>query len=92
MKLFLTVSNAKIKENPKYLEECMIHVNDAGLYAMLLTSGGSYDIDGGLPELKRFLVEGGEKEVEDKEKKEIKRGAAPWAPPFFLCISEKLCP
>ena len=35
----------KIKENPKYLEECMIHVDDAGLYAILLTSGGSYDID-----------------------------------------------
>lgn len=50
----------------------MIHVDDAGLYAILLTSGGSYDIDGGLPELKRFLVENEEKEVEDKEKKEIK--------------------
>lgn len=50
----------------------MIHINDAGLYAMLLTSGGSYDIDGGLPELKRFLIENEEKEVEDKEKKEIK--------------------
>lgn len=71
-KIALKFAKEKIKENPKYLEECMIHVNDAGLYAMLLTSGGSYDIDGGLPELKRFLVEGGEKEVEDKEKKEIK--------------------
>lgn len=51
----------------------MIHINDAGLYAMLLTSGGSYDIDGGLPELKRFLVEGGEKEKKETEdKKEIK--------------------
>lgn len=68
----LKCAKEKIKENPKYLEECMIHVDDAGLYAMLLTSGGSYDIDGGLPELKRFLVENEEKEVEDKEKKEIK--------------------
>lgn len=71
-KIALKFAKEKIKENPKYLEECMIHINDAGLYAMLLTSGGSYDIDGGLPELKRFLVENEEKEVEDKEKKEIK--------------------
>lgn len=71
-KIALKFAKEKIKENPKYMEECMIHINDAGLYAMLLTSGGSYDIDGGLPELKRFLVEGSEKEVEDKEKKEIK--------------------
>ena len=71
-KIALKFATEKIKENPKYMEECMIHINDAGLYAMLLTSGGSYDIDGGLPELKRFLVEGSEKEVEDKEKKEIK--------------------
>lgn len=68
-KIALKFAKEKIKENPKYLEECMIHINDAGLYAMLLTSGGSYDIDGGLPELKRFLVEGGEK---DKKEKEIK--------------------
>lgn len=65
----LKFAKEKIKENPKYLEECMIHVDDAGLYAMLLTSGGSYDIDGGLPELKRFLVEGSEK---NKKKKEAK--------------------
>lgn len=72
-KIALKFAKEKIKENPKYLEECMTHINDAGLYAMLLTSGGSYDIDGGLPELKRFLVEGGEKEKEETEdKKEIK--------------------
>lgn len=71
-KIALKFAKEKIKETPKYLEECMIHINDAGLYAMLLTSGGSYDIDGGLPELKRFLVENEEKEVENKEKKEIK--------------------
>lgn len=65
----LKFAKEKIKENPKYLEECMIHVDDVGLYAMLLTSGGSYDIDGGLPELKRFLVEGSEK---NKKKKEAK--------------------
>lgn len=65
----LKFAKEKIKENPKYLEECMIHVDDAGLYAMLLTSGGSYDIDGGLPELKRFLVDGSEK---NKKKKEAK--------------------
>lgn len=71
----LKCAKEKIKENPKYLEECMIHVDDAGLYAMLLTSGGSYDIDGGLPELKRFLVENGEneeKETRNKKEKEIK--------------------
>lgn len=68
----LKCAKEKIKENPKYLEECMIHVDDAGLYAMLLTSGGSYDIDGGLPELKRFLVEGSEKELKNKKKKEVK--------------------
>lgn len=72
-KIALKFAKEKIKENPKHLEECMTHINDAGLYAMLLTSGGSYDIDGGLPELKRFLVEGGEKEKEETEdKKEIK--------------------
>ena len=72
-KIALKFAKEKIKENPKYLEECMTHINDAGLYTMLLTSGGSYDIDGGLPELKRFLVEGGEKEKEETEdKKEIK--------------------
>lgn len=72
-KIALKFAKEKIKENPKYLEECMIHINDAGLYAMLLTSGGSYDIDGGLPKLKRFLVEGGEKEKKEAEdKKEIK--------------------
>ena len=65
----LKCAKEKIKENPKYLEECMTHVDDAGLYAMLLTSGGSYDIDGGLPELKRFLVEGSKK---NKKKKEAK--------------------
>lgn len=71
----LKCAKEKIKENPKYLEECMIHVDDAGLYAMLLTSGGSYDIDGGLTELKRFLVEGSEKEKKETEdKKEIKHG------------------
>ena len=72
-KVALKFAKEKIKENPKCLEECMIHINDAGLYAMLLTSGGSYDIDGGLPELKRFLVENGEdekKEVKDKKEKE----------------------
>lgn len=71
----LKCAKEKIKENPKYLEECMTHVDDAGLYAMLLTSGGSYDIDGGLPELKRFLVENGEneeKETRNKKEKEIK--------------------
>lgn len=46
-KIALKFAKEKIKENPKYMEECMIHINDAGLYAMLLTSGGSYDIDGG---------------------------------------------
>ena len=75
-KIALKFAKEKIKENPKYLEKCMIHINDAGLYAMLLTSGGSYDIDGGLPELKRFLVENGEekeeKKVKDKKEKEIK--------------------
>ena len=72
-KIALKFAKEKIKENPKYLEECMTHINDAGLYAMLLTNGGSYDIDGGLPELKRFLVEGGEKEKKETEdKKEIK--------------------
>lgn len=75
-KIALKFAKEKIKENPKYMEECMIHINDAGLYAMLLTSGGSYDIDGGLPELKRFLVENGEekeeKKVKDKKEKEIK--------------------
>lgn len=72
-KIALKFAKEKIKENPKHLEECMTHINDAGLYAMLLTSGGSYDIDGGLPELKRFFVEGGEKEKkETKDKKEIK--------------------
>ena len=72
-KVALKFAKEKIKENPKCLEECMMHINDAGLYTMLLTSGGSYDIDGGLPELKRFLVEGGEKEKEETEdKKEIK--------------------
>jgi len=44
-KTALKFAKEKIKENPKYLEKCMIHVDDAGLYAMLLTSGGSYDID-----------------------------------------------
>ena len=34
----LKCAKEKIKENPKYLEECMIHVDDAGLYAMLLTA------------------------------------------------------
>ena len=71
----LKCAKEKIKENPKYLEKCMIHVDDAGLYEMLLTSGGSYDIDGGLPELKRFLVENGEneeKETRNKKEKEIK--------------------
>lgn len=74
-KVALKFAKEKIKENPKCLEECMTHINDAGLYTMLLTSGGSYDIDGGLPELKRFLVENGEdekKEVKDKKEKEIK--------------------
>lgn len=75
-KIALKFAKEKIKENPKHLEECMTHINDAGLYAMLLTSGGSYDIDGGLPELKRFLVENGEekeeKKVKDKKEKEIK--------------------
>lgn len=74
-KIALKFAKEKIKENPKYMEECMIHINDAGLYAMLLTSGGSYDIDGGLPELKRFLVENGEneeKETRNKKEKEIK--------------------
>ena len=72
-KVALKFAKEKIKENPKCLEECMMHINDAGLYTMLLTSGGSYDIDGGLPELKRFLVENGEdekKEVKDKKEKE----------------------
>lgn len=71
----LKCAKEKIKENPKYLEKCMIHVDDAGLYEMLLTSGGSYDINGGLPELKRFLVENGEneeKEIRNKKEKEIK--------------------
>lgn len=74
-KIALKFAKEKIKENPKYLEECMTHVDDAGLYAMLLTSGGSYDINGGLPELKRFLVENGEneeKETGNKKEKEIK--------------------
>lgn len=44
-KTALKFAKEKIKENPKYLEEFMIHVDDAGLYAILLTSGGSYDID-----------------------------------------------
>lgn len=68
-KIALKFAKEKIKENPKCLEKCMIHVDDAGLYEMLLTSGGSYDINGGLPELKRFLVEGSEK---NKKKKEAK--------------------
>lgn len=75
-KIALKFAKEKIKESPKCLEECMTHINDAGLYAMLLTSGCSYDIDGGLPELKRFLVENGEekeeKKVKDKKEKEIK--------------------
>ena len=76
----------------------MIHVDDAGLYAMLLTSGGSYDIDGGLPELKRFLVEGSEKNKKKKEAKhdilnltktEAVRILAEWAFSYSLHLQDK---
>lgn len=66
-KIALKFATEKIKENPKYMEECMIHINDAGLYAMLLTSGGSYDIDGGILALKMAVDE--EKKEKEKKKK-----------------------